>query len=110
MTISFEEPVSSVLAFLNYAPYLFGTLLMAIYDAGNNLLESFVLSISTTNGTDAGADYGFSQESANIKSFVLSNAYIVAASVRTKGDSNNVPEPGTLALAGLARHRSRVAF
>lgn len=83
MTISFDEPVSSVLAFLNYAPYLFGTPLMAIYDAGNNLLESFVLSISTTNGTDAGADYGFSQEAANIKSFVLSNAYIVAASVRT---------------------------
>lgn len=102
MTISFDTAVSSVLAFLNYAPFNYGMPSMAIYDADNNLLESFALDISSPSGTDAGADYGFSQGSANIKSFVLSNAYIVAANVRTDGSSNNVPEPGTLALAGLA--------
>lgn len=102
MTIAFDNAVSSVLAFLNYIPFNYGTATMAIYDAANNLLESSILDISTPSESEAGADFGFSQGSANIKYFVLSNAYIVAANVRTNGRSNDVPEPGTLALAGLA--------
>ncbi|MER2518821.1 MAG: PEP-CTERM sorting domain-containing protein [Candidatus Accumulibacter phosphatis] len=102
MTIVFDNAVSSVLAFINYAVPNFGAAKIAIYDAANNLLESHTLDINTPSGVDAGFDFGFSQTTANIKSFVLSDGYIVAANVRTDGRRIDVPEPGTLALAGLA--------
>lgn len=98
MTITFDNPVSSVLAFLNYADGN-GTPYMAIYDVNNILLEQHLLNISTPNGLNAGEDWGFSQTSASIKSFVLGDAYIVAANLRT--DGNAVPEPTSLALLGL---------
>lgn len=99
MTITFDNAVSSVLAFLNYAPFYYGTSYMAIYDASNNLIESYNLNISTPNGINAGEDWGFSQSSDIIKSFVLGDAYIVAANLRTDGAS--VPEPASLALLGI---------
>ena len=100
MTITFDTPVSSVLAFLNYAPTT-GRPYMAIYDSSNSLLEEHFLSISTPAGSNAGEDWGFSQSSAVIKSFVLGDAYIVAANLRTNGSAVPVPEPGSLALLGL---------
>lgn len=96
MTITFDDPVSSVLAFLNYSPD-FGNAYMAIYDVNDNLIESHVLNISTPNGYNEGEDWGFSQSSAIIKSFVLGDAYIVAADLRTE----TVPEPASLALLGI---------
>lgn len=101
MSITFDNAVSSVLAFLNYAPEFYGTPTIAIYDASNVLLESYILNIATPSAINGGADFGFSQTTANIKTFVLSNAYIVAADVRTDGTSAPVPEPATLALLGL---------
>jgi len=97
MTITFDDPVSSVLAFLNYATPDYGTPYMAIYDVNDNLIESHVLNISTPGGFNEGEDWGFSQSSAIIKSFVLGDAYIVAADLRTE----TVPEPASLALLGI---------
>lgn len=98
MTMTFDTPVSSVLAFLNYAPG-YGTAYMAAYDASNHLIERHNLSISTPGASNAGEDWGFSQSSAIIKSFVIGDAYIVAANLRT--DSTSVPEPASLALLAL---------
>ena len=99
MTITFDNPVSSVLAFLNYAAPDYGSPYMAIYDVSNVLLEQHFLNISTPDGVNAGEDWGFSQSSATIKSFVLGDAYIVAANLRTDGSA--VPEPASLALLGI---------
>lgn len=96
MTITFDDPVSSVLAFLNYAPG-YGAPYMAIYDVNDNLIEEHFLNISTPSGFNEGEDWGFSQSSAIIKSFVLGDSYIVAANLRTE----TVPEPASLALLGI---------
>lgn len=103
MTITFDSAVSSVLAFLNYARsgsngYDGGPASIAVYDASNNLIESFGLSFSTI-GNNQGFDFGFSEGSAIIKSIVFTNAYIVAANLRTSAAT--VPEPGVLGLLGL---------
>ena len=106
MTITFDSPVSSVLAFLNYAPFYYGTPYISIYDINDVLLDQHFLNISTPSGINAGEDWGFSQPTANIKSFVLGDAYIVAANLRVARDpgqdpGNAVPEPASLALLGL---------
>ena len=93
--ITFDAPVSSVLAFVNYADQT-GTPIISVFDAGNNLIESTVLNFSTT-GDNQGFNYGFTESSNIIKSIEFSNAYIVATNIQTE-----VPEPSTLALFGLA--------
>lgn len=100
MTITFDNPVSSVLALLNYKPF-FGNPYMAIYDINNNLIEQAYLRIKTPDGSNQGQDWGFSQSSAVIKSFVLGNAYIVAANLRTGNKTTEVPEPESMALMAL---------
>ena len=97
MTITFDNRVSSVLAFLNHVPDFDDTAYMAIYDINDNLIESYDLSISTPDGFNEGEDWGFSQSSANIKSFVLGGAFIAATDLRVGG----VPEPASLALLGI---------
>nr|WP_086937530.1 PEP-CTERM sorting domain-containing protein [Thaumasiovibrio occultus] len=98
MTFTFDNPVSSVLAFLNYATPSYGSGMMSIYAADNTLLESVVLNINTpSNALNDGEYWGFSRASAEIKSFTLSDAYIVAADLKTE----TIPEPATLALMGL---------
>lgn len=103
--ITFDNPVTSVLAFVNYAAigngYDGSAASIAAYDASDNLIESFTLQWSTSGGNQ-GFNYGFSQSSAIIKSFQFNNAYIVATNLKTDGQGNSVPEPGTLALAGFA--------
>lgn len=98
MTINFDTAVSSVLAFLNYAPGN-GTAYMAAYDASNNLIENYFLNISTPNATNGGQDFGFNESSNIIKSFVLGGAYIVASNLHS--DSSSVPEPTPLALLAI---------
>lgn len=97
MTITFDNPVSSVLAYLNYAPY-HGKPFMAIYDINNNLIEQAYLRLSTPHQINQGEDWGFSQSTAIIKSFVLGNAFIVAANLRTDGPHAEVPEPQSIAM------------
>jgi len=100
MTFNFDTSVSSVLAFLNYATTSYGFGSMSIYDAGDNLLESHDLSINTDSGSNNEGEYwGFSRQTADISSFVISNAYIVAADLRT--GITSVPAPASIALLGL---------
>lgn len=116
MTFTFDSPVSSVLAFMNYAAPspIDGVPSMSIYDTNGNLLETHVLSISTPGATDGGEYWGFSQPTADIGSFVLSNSFIVAADLSTATVSA-VPVPaaswlfssGLLGLIGIARRKAR---
>jgi hypothetical protein len=107
MTFAFPTTLSAVGGFLNYAPG-FGTPTIAVYDAGGNLIESYVLTFLTGGGTDTGAFYGF-QESTPIKYFTLTDAYIGITNLTTQ----SVPEPssllmlgsGVLGLVGVARRK-----
>lgn len=102
MTFDFDNSVSSVLAFLNYATTSYGFGLISIYDAADNLLESHDLNINTGSGSYNDGEYwGFSRQSADISSFVISNAYIVAANLTTSIASTSVPAPASIALLGL---------
>lgn len=101
MTITFDKPVSSVLAFLNYKP-MKGNPYMAIYDVNNNLIEQSYLRISTPGGDNQGEDWGFSLSANVIKSFVLGNAHIVATNLRTgEARTAEVPEPQSAAILAL---------
>lgn len=101
MTITFDNPVASVLAFLNYKP-MKGDPYMAIYDVNNNLIEQSYLRITTPGGNNQGADWGFSLSANVIKSFVLGNAHIVAANLRTgQAKTAEVPEPQSAAILAL---------
>ena len=111
MKFTFDAPVSSVLAFLNYAPGS-GNPYMAIYDSSDNLIDQHFLSISRPNANNGGQNWGFSLDSSTIKSFVLGDAYIVASGLRTIAvqspavtnpvSASAVPEPGSLSLLALA--------
>lgn len=103
MTFDFDNSVSSVLAFMNYATTSYGAGLISIFDSANNLLESHTLNINTaSNSFNEGEYWGFSRPTADISSFVLSNAYIVAADLRTDNTSSPVPEASSMALLGLS--------
>ncbi len=106
ITFTFDSPVASVLAYVShFTPEIGGAPTLSIFDDSNNLLESFVLSITRPAGLNAGEHWGFSRPSADIRSFVLSNSWIVAANIRTSTSIVQppvaVPEPGTLALFGI---------
>ncbi len=111
MKFTFDAPVSSVLAFLNYAPGS-GNPYMAIYDSSDNLIDQHFLSISTPNAKNGGQNWGFSLDNSTIKSFVLGDAYIVASGLKTVSLQSpaaasplavgTVPEPESLSLLALA--------
>ena len=105
MTITFDAPVSSVLAFVNHMrsdQLDVGTPYMAIYDVDGVLLDELILDIESPSGELAlneGEYWGFSEASAIIGSLRLGGANIVAADLRI--DTAAVPEPASLALLGI---------
>jgi hypothetical protein len=107
MTFAFSTPVGAVGGFLNYAPG-YGTPTIAVYDASNTLIESYVLTFLTGGGQNTGMFLGF-QETTPIKYFTLSDAYIGITNLTTQA----VPEPssllmlgsGILGLLGVARRK-----
>jgi len=116
MKFTFDAPVSSVLAFLNYIPGS-GNPYMAIFDSSDTLIDQYALSFSTPNAKNGGQNWGFSLDSNTIKSFVLGDAYIVASGLRTISAQSPVaqspiaqnpvaptavPEPESLSLLALA--------
>jgi hypothetical protein len=103
MTMMLSVPVAGIGAFLNYCAFdgePVGDLpTLAVYDINNNLLDSFVLDLSTT-GENQGLFVGFQETSAIIASFTLSGSFIVARDITTT-QTAAVSEPATLALLGL---------
>jgi hypothetical protein len=94
MTFKFNFDVDYVGGFLNYAPG-YGTPVMAIYDAGHNLLESYTLSFNTVHGPTVGFFYGFYDPNGIIY-FTLTGAYLGITDLAT------APLPSTLLLVGPA--------
>lgn len=104
MTFAFSSPVYGVGGFLNYVPGGSTPATIAVYDAGNNLIESYILSFATSGDPNTGAFYGFLESSAIISSFTLTDNYIGITQLTT------VPEPSVLLLlacggVGLAAFR-----
>jgi hypothetical protein len=100
MTFTFATPQQAVGGFLNWYPDAGDTASIAAYDSKNNLIESYDLTFLTGGGNDSGMFLGFMENSATIKYFTLTNAYIGITNLTTGA----VPEPFSLALfgAGLA--------
>lgn len=95
MTISFASPVKGVAAFMNYdAPINGSTPTIAVYNSGNQLLESSTLSFSTSGLTNTGEVHGFLENTADISSMTLSGSWIGAANLQVVA----VPEPETYAM------------
>ena len=113
MTWAFDSPVSGAGGFINYAPlagFDFGPTVIRVLDSSLAVLESYVLSISTPGGFNAGAFLAIDRSGDDISYFQLLNAYVVLRDFTVESDpsngdpSNSVPEPMTLSLlgAGLA--------
>jgi hypothetical protein len=108
MTFTFSTPISAVGGFLNYYPGLSNPTTIVVYDASNNLIESYNLTFLTGGGDNTGAFYGFSEVTNNIKYFTLTNNYIGITDLTTA----IVPLPGAVwllgsGLVGLAGLRSK---
>jgi hypothetical protein len=91
MTFAFSTPVSAVGGFINYAPDGNTPTIIAVYDAGNNLIESAELSFLTGGGTNTGFFYGFQQTSNTISYFRLTDNYIGITSITIEVISNPMP-------------------
>ena len=84
MTFAFSTPVSAVGGFMNYAPDGNTPTIIAVYDAGNNLIESAELTFLTGQGTNTGFFYGFRETSNTISYFRLTDNYIGITNLTTK--------------------------
>jgi hypothetical protein len=114
MTFSFASPVSAVGGFLNYAPDSEGAAFeIQAFDSLGNLIESYDPVISTPNEFNAGAFYGFQENSADISSFVVSGSFGALRDLTLPAAAASpVPEPGSLiflstGIAGLIARRFR---
>lgn len=108
MTLTFNDAVQGVGAFLNWARFDNGgpdgnQPVIAAYDAANALLESYTLTFSTGGGANSGEFHGFQRGSSDIKSITFSGGFIGAADLQVLSTAP-VPEPETYALmlGGLA--------
>jgi hypothetical protein len=94
MTFAFATPVQSAGAVLNWVPNG-SPVTIAVYNSSDVLLDSLTLSADEANSVTPDSFYGFSESTADISSFVLTDGYVAAI-----GGLNvaGVPEPATWAL------------
>ena len=90
MTFAFSTPVSAVGGFMNYAPDGNTPTIIAVYDAGNNLIESAELTFLTGGGANTGFFYGFRETSNTISYFRLTDNYIGITNLTTKVTPNAI--------------------
>jgi hypothetical protein len=91
MTFAFDTPVYAVGGFFNYVPFGSTPTTLAVWDASNNLIESYNLTFFTGNGVNLGQWIRF-DESTAIDYFTITGNYV--------GVANPIPEPSTLLLLG----------
>jgi hypothetical protein len=91
MTFTFAVPVFAVGGFFNYVPGSTTPTTLSLWDASNNLIESYNLTFVTGTGVNLGEWIRF-DETTPIASFTMSGNYVSVA--------NPVPEPGTLLMLG----------
>lgn len=116
MTWAFDAAVSGAGGFVNYVPFA-GAATMRVLDSGLNVLESYVLDISTDiDSRNAGEFWAIDRVGNDISYFQLQNAYFVLRDFVVHGDPAGaaaaIPEPMTLSLlgaglAGIAMTRRR---
>ena len=103
MTLTFDSALASFGLGMNYAPSFYGSPVIAAYDAGGGLIASYDLAalapISTPGGINAFAFRGIDGGGAQIKSFTMSGAYIIASASREDPVIGGVvPEASTWAM------------
>lgn len=98
MTFAFSSPVSAVGGFINYVPGSANNTVLAVYDSGMNLIESYSTNAFISSSTNDGVFIGFDEGVSNISYFTLTDNYVGITNLTTA-----VPEPETYAmlLAGL---------
>jgi hypothetical protein len=103
MTFALSTPVAGVGGFLNYVPSGTTPTVIAIYDSGMNLLESYSLTFVTGGGNDTGEFHGFLRTSPDISYFTLSDNYIGITDLTITGSytpTPAIPEPTSVLLLG----------
>lgn len=91
MTFAFTSPLYRVGGFFNYVPFGSTPTTLAVWDASNNLIESYDLTFVTGTGVDLG-EWILFQENTPIAYFTMTGNYV--------GVANPVPEPSSLLLLG----------
>lgn len=101
-----NAPISGFAFFMNYVPNFGAPTVLSAYDAGGALLESFdvtnLAAISTPGGVDAGAVRGIQRGAADIAYLEISGQGTVLDDLTFGRGGQQVPEPATLGLFGLA--------
>lgn len=105
--VSFNDaPISGFAFFMNYIPNFEAPTVLSAYDAGGTLLESFdvtnLAAISTPNGVNAGEVRGIQRGAADIAYLEITGKGTVLDDLTFGRGGQQVPEPATLGLFGLA--------
>lgn len=98
MTFTFENPVSSVGGFVNYAPLEgFGPIpTIEAFDSKGELLESFSMDVQTPDGVNEGQFMGFIRQANEIASLRFTARYGVLDTLTF--DRMTIPAPSALML------------
>ena len=100
MSFDFTVALSAIGGVINWVPNAL-PVTISIYDAGDNLLDSLVMSSGGINLETPDIFYGFQSDTANIARLTLTDGYIGIRSIKAIGyvaDPGGIPEPATWAM------------